>query len=95
MFNPSAAGMETRTGSGPEPHPFGQELAQVTEIAEEYGIRESKLEVDVVDPEESPEERELREKGLCKFGAEEYMLEIEGFYREMLGVPEPLRTMWI
>lgn len=49
-------------------HPFGKELEQVNEVAEEYGVRRSLLE----------EERLLREQGLSKFGAHDYIAEIEG-----------------
>ncbi|KAL6715747.1 hypothetical protein ACLMJK_006708 [Lecanora helva] len=57
----------------PEPdHPFGAELTKVNELAEEIGARN----VLVVDE----EERYLMEHGLCKFGAEDYMGEIQGLF---------------
>jgi hypothetical protein len=56
-----------------EIHPFGQELAQVTEIAEEYGVKEK---LQVIDEEEI----ELKSKGLCKFSAEDYVSELQGLF---------------
>jgi len=54
-----------------DPHPFSKELAQVNELAEEFGgVRE------IVDEEELL----LREKGLLKFGAQDYLSEIEGLF---------------
>ena len=52
--------------SGPGPHPFGNELAQVTELVEEYGVQSR---MQVIDE----EEQELISKGLFKFDAEDYM----------------------
>ncbi len=58
----------------PEPnHPFGKELEQVNELAEDFGISD----VTGVDD----EEEYLTSNGLIKFGAEDYMMEIE----ELLG----------
>ncbi|KAK0737656.1 hypothetical protein B0T21DRAFT_169644 [Apiosordaria backusii] len=54
-------------------HPFGQELAQVSEIAEEYGIKEQ---MNVVDA----EEKEMLAKGLLKFNANDYLGEIQGLF---------------
>ncbi|KAI9806888.1 MAG: hypothetical protein M1833_002546 [Piccolia ochrophora] len=53
------------------PHPFGRELEQVDEIAEEYGVTESLLD---------EEERILRRKGLFKFGVDDYMSEIQSLF---------------
>jgi hypothetical protein len=87
-------------------HPFGPELAQVTELAEEYssgsgsGVAsadEKKVDVEVnevviVDE----EEQNLAAKGLFKFEADEYMREIETFFRDAFGVEsQAIRTMWI
>jgi len=63
----SSAGMFSPQGE----HPFGAELEQVNELAEEFGIS-----ADVWDE----EEQLLREKGLRKFRAEDYMLEIQGLW---------------
>ena len=51
-------------------HPFGQELAQVSEVAEEFGAAA------ILDQ----EEREMMDKGLQKFGVEDYMTEIEAMF---------------
>jgi len=74
--------------SGPEPHPFGNELAQVTELAEEYGMQGH---MQVIDE----EEQELLSRGLFKFGAEDYMNEIEELFTSAFGNPSAVRTMWI
>ncbi|EGO52923.1 hypothetical protein NEUTE1DRAFT_126343 [Neurospora tetrasperma FGSC 2508] len=63
-------------------HPFGQELAQVTEIAEEYGVKEKLNEF-------AAEEQEMAATGLCKFIAEDYLKEIRGFFVTFYGV-EPV-----
>lgn len=71
-------------------HPFGNELAQVSELAEEYGISKEKLVV--VDE----EEQELVSKGLLKFCAEEYMSEIQGLFLNAFGDARPtISSMWI
>ncbi|KAK0733393.1 hypothetical protein B0T26DRAFT_745433 [Lasiosphaeria miniovina] len=70
-------------------HPFGQELAQVTEIAEEYGVKEQLNEVDA-------EEQELLAKGLCKFSPEDYLGEIRGLAVMFFGDSRPVRAaQWI
>lgn len=57
----------------PEPdHPFGAELTKVNELAEEIGARN----VLILDD----EEQFLMERGLCKFGAEDYVDEIQGLF---------------
>ncbi|KAI9760069.1 MAG: hypothetical protein M4579_001902 [Chaenotheca gracillima] len=69
------------------PHPFSRELEQVNELAEEFGVRES-----LVDE----EEQILMQKGLKKFMAQDYVLEIQGLFG---GVFEdrlmPLGSAWI
>ena len=61
-------------------HPFSKELAQVNEVAEEFGITSSILD---------EEEREMQAKGLMKFGAQDYMDEIAdlwgGVFEDQLG----------
>jgi len=52
-------------------HPFGRELAQVNEIAEEFGATARLLD---------EEEQDIMSKGLCKFGVEDYLDEIAGLY---------------
>ena len=57
----------------PDPdHPFGAELTKVNELAEEIGARD----VLVLDE----EEQYLMDHGLCKFGVEDYMDEIQGLF---------------
>jgi len=72
-----------------ESHPFGHELAQVSELAEEYGIK------DKLNPMEQ-EEQELLQKGLKKFSAEDYLSEVRSltsmFFAE---AARPLAAVWI
>lgn len=73
-----------------ESHPFGHELAQVSEIAEEYGISRETLAV--VDE----EEQELISRGLFKFRAEDYMSEIQGLFMSAFGEVKPtIGPVWI
>lgn len=53
-------------------HPFGQELEQVNEVAEEFGG---------YIPEVQEEEQTLLAKGFRKFSAEDYLLEIQDLHR--------------
>lgn len=57
-------------------HPFGQELAQVTELAEEYASAAA----DKKRPAASKEEQELNDLGLKKFSPEDYISEIQGLF---------------
>ncbi|PMD52096.1 uncharacterized protein K444DRAFT_545413 [Hyaloscypha bicolor E] len=71
-------------------HPFGKELAQVSEIAEEYGISKEKLAV--VDE----EEQELVSRGLLKFRADDYISEIQGLFMSAFADSRPpMSSMWI
>ena len=72
-------------------HPFGKELAQVTEIAEEYGLTERMAIV-------APEEQELISQGYHKFSAEEYIAAIRPYYKAAFGEPKAkpvTSSMWI
>lgn len=69
-------------------HPFGQELAQVTEIAEEYGIKER---LHVIDE----EEQELVSRGLFKFSPEEYISEVRGIFATFFVEPRHTAATWI
>ncbi|KAI9788975.1 MAG: hypothetical protein M1816_006433 [Peltula sp. TS41687] len=51
-------------------HPFGKELQQVNEVAEEFGVRDDLFE----------EEEQLKERGLLKFGAQDYISEIQSLF---------------
>ncbi|KAK4131929.1 hypothetical protein BT67DRAFT_139068 [Trichocladium antarcticum] len=62
-------------------HPFGHELAQVSEIAEEYGVREHV--VDVV----RAEQEVMLARGLLKFSADEYMSEVSGLFATFFPPP--------
>jgi len=83
MFSPVVDTVE-------EQHPFGNELAQVSEIAEDYGIAKEKLAT--VDE----EEHELVSRGLFKFRAEDYMCEIHALFMSAFGDTKPsMSAMWI
>ena len=69
-------------------HPFGPELAQVTEIAEEYGVKERLNEVD-------SEEKEMLAKGLCKFTASDYLSEIQGLHGIFNSIRPAATAVWI
>lgn len=69
-------------------HPFGAELEQVNELAEEIGARD----VMVLDD----EELFLMSHGLQKFGAEDYLDEIQGLFGGGFGNPfGPFNAGWI
>ncbi|KAL8909825.1 MAG: hypothetical protein Q9171_004849 [Xanthocarpia ochracea] len=53
-------------------HPFGAELAQVNELAEEIGANESTM--------LDEEEQYLIDNGLCKFSVDDYLDEIQGYF---------------
>ena len=68
-------------------HPFGKELAQVNEVAEEFGASSAVF---------YEEERYLASKGLMKFGVNDYLDEIAGLYggvfEDKLG---PMSNPWL
>ncbi|KAK2738510.1 hypothetical protein FQN57_007025 [Myotisia sp. PD_48] len=71
-------------------HPFGKELEQVNEVAEEFAGGQLVVDED---------ERALAERGLRKVAVDEYLFEVDQFYRyifpdERRVVPQP-RAMWI
>lgn len=69
-------------------HPFGAELAQVNELTEGFGARE----VIIMDE----EEQYLMEHGLCKFGAEDYIDEVQGLFGGIHNNPfSPFTSVWI
>lgn len=71
-------------------HPFGPELAQVSEIAEEYGVKEH------VASELDLEEQEMLARGLLKFSADEYLCEVRGLFAGlMIPPPRPVAAAWI
>ncbi|GJP94817.1 hypothetical protein CBS63078_8768 [Aspergillus niger] len=69
LRNASAA-RQTQDSYKAEPHPFSKELEQVNEVVEEFGGTR------ILDDEELI----LRDKGLMKFTADDYLVEIEAFY---------------
>lgn len=71
MPPPLSSSRQKEAGT-PDSHPFGQELAQVTELVEEFGPASDKRHV--VDQ----EERDLLDRGLKKFSPEEYLSDIQG-----------------
>jgi len=52
-------------------HPFGKELEQVNELAEEFGVKDRVLD---------EEEQYILSRGLRKFAAEDYAMEIGELY---------------
>lgn len=66
---------ESSTGSE-RSHPFGHELAQVTELAEEYATT-AVMKPRVIATEE---EKQMTALGLQKFSPEEYLSEIQGLF---------------
>ncbi|KAI1177610.1 hypothetical protein F4777DRAFT_200722 [Nemania sp. FL0916] len=71
-------------------HPFGQELAKVSELAEELGVKDKLQDFD-------DEEGQLIAKGLLKFKAEDYLSEIHELISSFM-VPEPAlpqQAIWI
>jgi hypothetical protein len=73
-------------------HPFGPELAQVSELAEEYGVKEQVVTTNAV---VDTEEQEMLAKGLLKFGADEYLSEVRGLFASFMGPPRPVAAAWI
>jgi hypothetical protein len=70
-------------------HPFGNELAQVSELAEEYGVQEQ-----LVDMTER-EEQAMLQKGLLKFSADEYMSDVRALFASFMVPPRPVAAAWI
>ncbi|EFQ28831.1 hypothetical protein CGRA01v4_10273 [Colletotrichum graminicola] len=73
-----------------ESHPFGRELAQVTEIAEEFGIKDDVM---------YEEERLLKAEGLYKFAADDYLSEVQSlfpnFFTDSQAPQRSMATAWI
>lgn len=75
-------------------HPFGHELAQVTELAEEYASTAA----DKTRAMLSKEERDLIDSGLKKFTPEDYIVEIQGLFTTFFGEVKHARSpgpQWI
>lgn len=72
----------------PEPdHPFGAELAQVNELAEEIGANEATL--------LDEEEQYLVDNGLCKFTVDDYVSEIESYFGTLGSPYTHFNHVWI
>lgn len=72
-------------------HPFGPELAQVSELAEDFGVKEK---LNIIDE----EEQELIARGLCSFRPEDYLSEISGLFSTFFRPERPAKTqepIWI
>lgn len=80
---PSAPHGSEKTAELSESHPFGQELAQVTEIAEEFGRN-----LDAIDE----EEQELMNRGFCKLAADVYLRDIEALLSSFFNDATPARV---
>ncbi|KFA70463.1 hypothetical protein S40285_00559 [Stachybotrys chlorohalonatus IBT 40285] len=61
------------SAAGKESHPFGQELAQVTELVEEYVKEEPRSQPRIYDE----DEEYILSKGLAQFSPAEYLLELD------------------
>ena len=67
-------------------HPFVKELAQVNEVAEEFGLVSANL---------VKEEQDLISRGLMKFGVEDYLEELQGLYGGVYEVKlGPMANPW-
>ncbi|KAI1114330.1 hypothetical protein F5Y14DRAFT_172953 [Nemania sp. NC0429] len=78
------------TDANESQHPFGQELAKVSELAEELGVKDKLQDFD-------DEEGQLMAKGLHKFRAEDYLAEIHELVSNFM-IPEPMplqQAVWI
>lgn len=74
--------------------PFGQELAQVTELAEEYATSAAEKTRRI----DTQEERDLAERGLQKFSPEEYVAEISSLISSFFGEARHIKNpapQWI
>lgn len=90
-----------------EPHPFGKELAQVSELAEEFGAstqveESSPVKTTIVDE----DHQAMKTRGLFRFAAEDYISDIQSFvhsaFADALPTPlnisragGPVRPLWI
>lgn len=76
-----------------DPHPFGQELAQVTELAEEYGVKSHMKTMD-------DDEEYLQKRGLARWSPADYLSDIQAlsatFFPESLSVSvKSAAPLWI
>jgi len=64
-------------------HPFGAELAQVNELAEEFGMKEMNRDIQILDE----ESQYLVDNGFQRFTAEDYICEIQPLYATAFPAP--------
>jgi hypothetical protein len=70
-------------------HPFGKELEQLDEIAEEFGgvVRDAAREADM---------RVMKHRGLKKFCADDYMSDLTGLFAHYFPAPMAAKPVgWI
>lgn len=83
----------------PETHPFGHELAKVSELVEEFGKEEVLIEEPTPtssNPIFAEEERELIRQGLKKYSAESYISDIQGLMSTFFAESSrPMAAVWI
>jgi hypothetical protein len=71
-----------------ESHPFGKELEQLSEVAEEFGgvVRDAEMDADLA---------LIREQSLATFCAADYLAEIQPLFNTRFGIPYPAPMVWI
>lgn len=70
-------------------HPFGHELAKVTELAEEFGGKMVSKQV------LRQEEADLINKGYKKCRPDSYLDEVEGLYANFFAEEKTAKPLWI
>ena len=88
---PQQAAYSPPSRTQPDWHPFGHELAQVTELAEEFG---SKRRLQVIDE----DEQYLKRRNLVKFSAEDYLSDVQNLISSLfpeLNHPKQPAAVWI
>ncbi|KAL8830006.1 MAG: hypothetical protein Q9170_005929 [Blastenia crenularia] len=84
---PARSSIDMFSGS-PEPdHPFGAELAQVNELAEEMASSDATI--------FDEDEQYLSDNGLCRFTVDDYLSEIQDYFGAYASPYSPLNTAWI
>ena len=81
-----------------ESHPFGQELAKVSELVEEFKdetiLEEESEQAPSANPLYAEEERDLARQGLKKYSAESYISDIQSLMSSFFAVERPM-AVWI
>lgn len=86
----SSASIQQRQQQQQQQHPFGNELAQVSELAEEYGVKDQ-MAANVVDL----QDHEMQQRGLFKISADEYLSEVRSLFATFMVPPRPVAAAWI